>query len=119
MKKGFTLIELLGVIVVLGVIGAIVAPAIQGSLRDSAVEACKMQIKSFEKAARNYANQNPFSSHSCVSLSDLQGAGFLREGTLSNPNGGSFNSDWKVSMSGNTYKFNYNCTTNVYTAPSC
>ena len=113
MKKGFTLVELLGVIVILGVIGAIVTPVIQNSLKESAKDSCKMQVESFKKAARNYFNQNPFAldNYSSVSLKTLQNNGFLKEGNIKNPvTGGNFNLNNVVTIdksSGVEYKYNY------------
>jgi len=111
MKKGFTLIELLGVIVVLGVIGAIVTPVIQNSLKQSAIDACDMQVESFKKAARNYVNQNPFArSSGSVKLKTLQEKGFLKEGEIKNPLGGNFDLNHVVTISSNGSEYNYNYT---------
>lgn len=115
MKKGFTLVELLGVIVILGVIGAIVTPVIQNSLKESAKDACMRQVDSFKKAARNYFNQNPFALDDdsyTVSLRTLQNNGFLKEGDIKNPvTGGNFNLNNVVTIykgSSVEYRYSYN-----------
>ena len=49
MKKGFTLIELLGVIVILGIIGLIATPIVQGTIEKNNTKAC-MAGESYEEA---------------------------------------------------------------------
>ncbi len=114
MKKGFTLIELLGVIVILGIIGVIVTPVVQNSLKESGVDACKMQVESFIKAARNYTSQNPYKEYTSVTLSKLQEEGFLNSGEIKNPKGGTFDLNSIVTINKDasgtySYTYSYNC----------
>jgi prepilin-type N-terminal cleavage/methylation domain-containing protein len=96
MKKGFTLIELLGVIVILGIIGMITVPIIQGTITDSRNKAYQDQVASVEKAARNYVASDLYNITSqceastthktTVTLDILQQKGFLESGDIKNPN---------------------------------
>lgn len=95
MKKGFTLIELLGVIVILGIIGMITVPIIQGTIIDSRNTAYNDQVDSIKKAAKNYVSNDLYnitsqcegnSKHTIsVSLTELQEKGFLESGNIKNP----------------------------------
>ena len=116
MKKGFTLIELLGVIVVLGIIGLLVTPIIQSTLKENSMKSCEAQIESFKRAARNYTSQNPYKTYGDVTLKELQLAGFLREGEIKNPRGGVFDLESKViiTKNGSTGTYTYE-----YTAVNC
>ncbi len=119
MKKGFTLVELLGVIVILGVIGVIVTPLTQNIILENNEKMCKMQITSFEKAAREYTNKNAFKldcpSGNCdeiynVSISDLQDEGFLDDGNIKNPVKGTnfdLNTTIAIGMSNKQFTFKY------------
>ena len=120
MKKAFTLIELLGVIVILGIIGVIVVPVVQGTINDSAIKSCEDQIKSFERAARNYANSNPYNiQNENVSLQTLIDKGYLEkknldnDGNIKNPKGGVFSIESTVHIGYDegkyTYTYNGNC----------
>ena len=117
MKKGFTLVELLGVIVVLGIIGMIVVPAVQGIITSSSSNLCKNQIKSFEKAAKNYVSSNPYkyecNNNESIELNDLITNGYLEKSSLSNPKGGTFSGSVKITVTCNenggktNYKYKY------------
>lgn len=115
MKKGFTLIELLGVVVILGIIGLIVVPVVQGSIRNSMNKACQDQIKIFERAAKNYVAQNPYIENKEITLEDLQNQGFLEESDLKNPKGGTFDKKSTVTITYDydktkyTYSYNGSC----------
>lgn len=114
MRKGFTLVELLGVIVILGIIGVIVTPVVQNLIKESGVDACKIQVESFIKAAKNYTSQNPYKDYSSVTLSKLQEDGFLEGGEIKNPTGGNFDLNSSVIITKNgygnySYTYNYNC----------
>lgn len=120
MKKGFTLIELLGVIVILGIIGLIVTPIIQSSLKSSAKKTCEMQVESFKRAAKNYVSQNPFAftcdkEEECTEEkpkewhflpSDLKDAGLLDDFDSSK-----YTENIIIEFDGKKYKYTYggNC----------
>ncbi len=109
MKKGFTLIELLGVIIILGIIGLIVVPVIQGTLSDSSQKLCEDQITIFEKAAKNYVAQNPYGDYDNIdiSLEKLQTEGLLDESDLKNPKGGIFDKESTVKITYDGIKYTY------------
>ena len=82
MKKGFTLIELLGVIVLLGIIGLIVVPIVQGTIKDSSEKICEYQEKISKKAAKNYIASNPYQVPESITLQQLIDAGYLEESKI-------------------------------------
>ncbi len=82
MKKGFTLIELLGVIAILGIIGLIVVPIVQGTIKDSSEKICEYQEKIYKKAAKNYVASNPYQVPSEITLKQLIDAGYLEESQI-------------------------------------
>lgn len=57
-RKGFTLVELLAVLVVLAVISMIAFPIVNDIIDSSESEAYEQQIKTFEKAAKNWIIDN-------------------------------------------------------------
>ena len=80
-KKGFTLVELLAVIVLLGLIALIAAPAITGIIKQSKDSLSDSQKQSIEMSAKNWATDNMGklpSSGNCilVKLTTLQGGGY-------------------------------------------
>ena len=89
MKKGFTLVELLGVIVILGIIATLTVPLIQRTIIEKNEEAYNLQIKSFEDAAKNWANDHIYEltcENTCVNpplktltIEELQKEGLVRE----------------------------------------
>ena len=115
MKKGFTLIELLGVIVVLGIIGLIIVPVVQGSIRNSSSKLCNDQVKMFEKSAKNYVAEHPYGDYGgangvTISLTDLISGGYLEndsEGAIKNPKGGSFSGSVKITYESGKYNYEY------------
>ncbi|MBR3198508.1 MAG: prepilin-type N-terminal cleavage/methylation domain-containing protein [Bacilli bacterium] len=111
MKKGFTLIELMGVIIILGIIGLIVTPIIQGLIKENSETLCLDQIKVFERAAKNYVSAHPYADYSEgkeLSLEDLKNEGYLDEAQLENPKGGVFTGTVKIEIStSEQYKYTY------------
>ena len=80
-KRGFTLVELLAVIVLLGLVALIAAPAITGIIKQSKDSLSDSQIQSIEMSAKNWATDNMAklpSDGNCivVSLSKLQAEGY-------------------------------------------
>lgn len=57
-KKGFTLVELLAVIVLLGLVALIAAPAITGIIKQSKENLSDSQKASIELSAKNWATDN-------------------------------------------------------------
>jgi prepilin-type N-terminal cleavage/methylation domain-containing protein len=75
--SGFTLIELLIVIVILGVLAAIVAFSVRGITDRGETSACKAEVKTVATAEEAYYAKNG----SYATLANLNGGGFLRDGT--------------------------------------
>ena len=97
-KSGFTLVELLAVIVVLAVISAIAFPIVGDIIDNSEEKAYEQQIKTIERAARNWVANNSnlliemdsddnMVNRSCyLYLSDLKDLGYLENEETINPN---------------------------------
>lgn len=81
-KKGFTLVELLAVIVLLGLVALIAAPAITGIIKKSKDSLSDSQKTSIELSAKNWATDNMLKLPKndgqciCVSLRTLQAGGY-------------------------------------------
>lgn len=93
-KKGFTLVELLAVIVLLGLIALIAAPAITGIIKQSKDSLSDSQKTSIELSAKNWATDNMTklpSDGNCiwVELETLQAGGYadleLKDPKTGNP----------------------------------
>jgi len=54
MKKGFTMIELLTVIIIIGVLALLIAPAVTNIIKDSKEKTFNIQVKSIEDSAENF-----------------------------------------------------------------
>ena len=80
-KKGFTLVELLAVIVLLGLIALVAAPAITGIIKQSKDSLSDSQMKSIEMSAKNWSTDHMMDlpqDGECiwVRLSTLQAGGY-------------------------------------------
>lgn len=58
MKKGFTLVELLGVIVILGIIGVIAYPIVNGTIKESKQDSYNAQVSIIEEAGQKWGIRN-------------------------------------------------------------
>ena len=59
-KKGFTLAEVLGVITILAILGLLVFPVIDKTIKDAKEDGYKIQVKSIETSAKNWITGNAF-----------------------------------------------------------
>lgn len=111
MNKAFTLIELLGVIVILGIIGAITIPIITGVLNDSSENTNNAQINNIKTAAKNWATANAFKikDKDEVSVKTLKKEGYLENININNPtNNKSYNcSKVIINKKQNKYVFDF------------
>ena len=116
MKKGFTLIELICVITILGLIALIAIPTVNTMISSSKDKAYNEQIKLIEKTAKNYMARNynllpkmETNTSKCISIEDMQQAGFLSDEDIKNPKDESKNitGDVKVTWNGKKYTYTY------------
>lgn len=101
MKKGFTLIELITVIIVLGIVGLIVFPVVNKSIKNSKEKAYDRQVDMIVEGARKWAvshnNELPdmeTGAYLKIQISDLMQSGDItktKDGKLKNPKEGSKN----------------------------
>ena len=89
-QNGFTLVEVLAVIIILGIIGVIVMPAVTGSINDSKDDLYDMQVSNIIEASKTWAADNLSSlpttvgEEKKVSLKELQENGYIDE-NITNP----------------------------------
>ncbi len=118
-KKGFTLVELLAVIVILGLLIAIISPAVMNLLNDSKDSLSQNQIDMIIMASKKYMIEHnellpeEGSSYS-VSISDLINSGVIDNEKVIDPKTKAIMAGCVVvsySSSYNQYEYNYtnNC----------
>ena len=57
-QLGFTLIEIMVVVIIIGVLSAIVAPAVVGRIEDARIDAAKAELRIIESALKMYRVDN-------------------------------------------------------------
>ena len=57
-QSGFTLIEIMVVVIIIGVLSAIVAPAVIGRIEDARIEAAKAELRIIESGLKMYRVDN-------------------------------------------------------------
>ena len=86
--KGFTLSELLGVIIILSIIGLISFSAIDKSLKEGRIKACKTQEKNIIEGTKtyliDYPNELPTNNIKNIKIDFLKASGYIEE-SLVNP----------------------------------
>ena len=93
-KKGFTLIELLAAIVVLGIIGLIVFPTVNKTIKNQKAKLYDRQIATIIDAAESWGLKNiaelPAEHYdkSYVNINTLVESGFLKNNDIKDPRSG-------------------------------
>lgn len=89
MKKGFTLIELLAVVLVLGVVGLIIMPKVNNTLKNQKRNLYEKQVDTIEKLAETYGAKHteilPDSGVVYVPLEDIAASESLKPSDLKDP----------------------------------
>jgi type IV pilus assembly protein PilA len=99
-KKGFTLIELIIVIALLGVIAAIAVPRYGGVLEQSRVSSDAITLEMVEKAAELYNFQNPDSTRTSITISELHTNGYIDSATINGQSSGNTSKSPSITVSG-------------------
>lgn len=121
-KRGFTLVELLAVLVVLAVISTIAFPIVNNIIDESEEKAYKQQIKTIEKAAKNWSTDNSnllveiddndeFVNKSCyITLDRIKYEGYLETNDTINPIDDSNMNNYVVELNydSNSHQYLYN-----------
>ena len=113
-KNAFTLVELLSVIVILGLIMAIVVPAVVNTINDSKQKAYETNIESIKSATESYMNmsfddyKSQFVSpgYVTITISELIDKGFLKTDMKNPKTGNNFTGSVKITrVSENRYNY--------------
>lgn len=121
-KRGFTLVELLAVLVVLAVISTIAFPIVNNIIDESEEKAYKQQIKTIEKAAKNWSTDNSnllveiddndeIVNKSCyITLDRIKYEGYLETNDTINPIDDSNMNNYVVELNydSNSHQYLYN-----------
>lgn len=117
-QKGFTLVEVLAVIIILGVIGLIVMPAVTGSINDSKDDLYDMQVSNIIEAGKTWSADNLNSlptisgDSKVVTLQELQENGYIDEDITNPKTNKKFDPTTtcvKVTYNGKKYEYSLGC----------
>ncbi len=112
-NKGFTLVELMAVIAVLAIIALIAYPLVTKTITNSKDKLSDEQKRTLEEAAKLYAIKNAPESCECVDVETLQSSGYLEDGDIKDPKGGTLNGcvaiKWNESSKQYSYTYGGSC----------
>lgn len=106
-KKGFTLVELLAVLVVLGIVALVCYPIVTKTINNSKTDLSVEQKNRIISAAKNYVAANVIDDNECVTISELQGSGYLESGTIKDPAGGKLDGGVQITWSDTNNQYEY------------
>ena len=132
LNKGFTLIELLAVIVILGILMALTAPAIIKTIENGKQTAYDVVMTDLKSRAANYVNDNkayvmnmlikPIGSVAAITLQELSNEGYLELPIVNPKTGEEFDADSvRIKIERETlYRVKYSVVTdNIVTDDDC
>ena len=90
MKKGFTLVELLAVIIILGILGLIVVPMVNETIKEQKEKLYNRQIETLESSAEAWSTKNTDKlvedgTSIYVSITTLVQDGYLKNSDIKDP----------------------------------
>ena len=112
-KKGFTLVELLAVIILIGLMGILIVPSVNKSIRDMLKESYEDQIQTIELAASNWATDNPYSlpaedgGITTITLGTLKAGGYVDPDLINPDTDKSFPNDLLIEITRKKKNFIY------------
>lgn len=89
-KKGFTLIELLAVIIILGILGLIVVPMVNETIKEQKEKLYNRQLETIESSAEGWSTKNSDKitddgTSSYVNVTTLVRDGYLKNTDIKDP----------------------------------
>jgi len=123
MKKAFTLVELLAVIILLGLIGLIIYPTVNGVINANKQKLHDKQIEELIRRANTYSTENINKlktidgAKNIVTFTDLYNAGLIQNDKVIDPKtdqelAGCLSLIWKDSINGFDITYTDNCINN-------
>jgi len=130
MKKGFTLVELLAVIILLGLLGLIIYPTVNGIINNNKQKLHDKQIEELIRYGNTYASMNMSklrtynNARNIVTINDLYEAGLIQSSIVIDPLddqviNGCLALTWKDSINNFEIELSDNCEKVDFTDSSC